>query len=83
LLALTLIAKKNSTHRASLTRWLFHLVGIPTAHLANNLPHNQPGGDAGYLISPTMRQRQPHCADLGRETDTPQAIIFWSDCYGI
>nr|DAN03388.1 MAG TPA: hypothetical protein [Caudoviricetes sp.] len=30
-----------------------------------------------------MRQRQPHCADLGRETDTPQAIFYWSDCYGI
>nr|DAG08816.1 MAG TPA: hypothetical protein [Caudoviricetes sp.]DAL38558.1 MAG TPA_asm: hypothetical protein [Caudoviricetes sp.]DAL73130.1 MAG TPA: hypothetical protein [Caudoviricetes sp.]DAN96422.1 MAG TPA: hypothetical protein [Caudoviricetes sp.] len=30
-----------------------------------------------------MRQRQPHCADLGRETDTPQAIFYWSDFYVI
>nr|DAO08416.1 MAG TPA: hypothetical protein [Caudoviricetes sp.] len=30
-----------------------------------------------------MRKRHPHCADLGRETDTPAGDIFWSDCYAI
>lgn len=33
-----------SSQKASLTRWLFHLVGIPTAHLANNLPTTSPAG---------------------------------------
>lgn len=41
------VKTNNSLHpspKASLTRWLFHLVGIPTAHLANNLPTTSPAG---------------------------------------
>lgn len=34
----------TSSQKASLTRWLFHLVGIPTAHLANNLSTTSPAG---------------------------------------
>nr|DAJ03867.1 MAG TPA: hypothetical protein [Caudoviricetes sp.] len=30
-----------------------------------------------------MRQRQPHCADLGREYRQPAGDTFWSDCYVI